>query len=59
MKTLKILISVDITTDKEIEKVTSAIKRGIYRGLDIDGNYIAPPKDVQFNYCGERKEHFK
>jgi hypothetical protein len=40
-------INVEITTDKDIEKVILALKKGIYRGLDTEGSYIARPNDVK------------
>jgi hypothetical protein len=52
---VKMVISVDIETDKPIEYIVNALKRGIYRGLDTEPQYIAPPKDVTINSCEERK----
>jgi hypothetical protein len=52
---VKMIISVDIETDKPIEDIVNALKRGIYRGLDTEPKYIAPPKDVTINSCEERK----
>lgn len=47
MKT--IIISLDIDTDKPIEQIVSALKKGIYRGLDSPGHYIARPANVTIN----------
>lgn len=54
MEKIKIIISVDINTDKTLEEVKKAITRGIYRGLDTEPNYIAPPSNVEINYILER-----
>ena len=50
----KIIISLDIETDKDLEAVRTALKRGIYRGLDTAPNYIAPPGKIKINYIQER-----
>jgi len=54
MKTVEVIISLDITTPKEFEEIKMAIRRGIYRGLDTEPNYIAPPANVKINYIQER-----
>ena len=53
MKRVRLLISVEIQTDKSLEQITSALKKGIYRGLDTEGNYIAQPENVLINYIEE------
>jgi len=45
------LISVSTETDKDINQITAALTRGIYKGLDTDG--IAQPKLVTINFCQE------
>jgi hypothetical protein len=52
METKKLIISLDIETDKNMDKIQNAIKRGIYYGLDI--KRVAEPKKVKINYCQER-----
>jgi len=52
-KTIQYQISVNITSSKNPKDVISALKRAIYRGLDTEPNYIAQPKDVEFNYVVE------
>lgn len=54
MKTVKIIISLDIKTNKDIDLIKRRLERGIYVALDTEGSYIAPPKDVKINYCQER-----
>jgi hypothetical protein len=49
MKKIKVVISVDIDTDKTFVEVKAALTRGIYRGLDTEPYYIAQPKDVKIN----------
>jgi hypothetical protein len=51
---MKIIISLDIETTKDLEQVTTALKRGIYRGLDTPPHYVAPPASVKINYIQER-----
>lgn len=48
------IISIDVDTTKTVDEVKRALERGIYRGLDAEPNYVAPPKDVKINYCQER-----
>lgn len=50
--TKKMLISLDIETDKTVEEIATALKKGIYYGLDIKG--VARPLKVKINYCQER-----
>ena len=45
-KIVKVSISVTIETNKPFDEVDKAIRRGIYRGLDTEPNYIAPPSKV-------------
>jgi D-aminopeptidase len=49
---IKIVLSIEVETNKTIKEVEKAIMRGIYRGLDTEPYNIAPPKDVkiEFNY---------
>lgn len=47
MEKMRVVIAVDIETDKTFEEVRKALTRGIYRGLDTEPNYIAPPAKVQ------------
>ena len=54
-RTIRVSIAVDIKTSAEKDKIKSAIKRGIYWGLDSEPSYIAPPKDVLI-YVTEIKE---
>jgi hypothetical protein len=49
-KTLRFIIAIDVTTNKSIEDVKKGLNKGIYRGLDTEPNYIAPPKDVFIDY---------
>jgi hypothetical protein len=53
---VKMLISVDIETNKPIDDIVKGLKRGIYRGLDSEPHYIATPKEVTINFCEERNE---
>jgi hypothetical protein len=50
MKTIKVLIEVDITTNKTFEEVKAGLTRGIYRGLDTEPHYIAHPSNVDIKY---------
>jgi hypothetical protein len=50
--TKKIIISIDIETEYDIEAISTAVKKGLYYGLDV--NRVAAPKDVKINYCQER-----
>jgi hypothetical protein len=52
---VQMIISVDIETSKTVEEVKKALERGIYRGLDTEPNFVAPPKDVTINYYQEKK----
>ena len=54
MKT--IIISLDIDTDKDIEQIRTALKRGIYRGLDTPPVYVAPPGKVKINSIEPEEE---
>lgn len=47
---LKLSIEVEVLTNKPIDEVKDAIRKGIYRGLDTPPNYIAPPKDVTIEF---------
>ena len=51
---VKMIVSIDIETTKSVDEVKRALERGIYRALDTEPNYVAPPKDVNINYCKER-----
>lgn len=53
-RTVKMVVSIDIDTNKSIEEIKKALERGIYRGLDTEPNYIAAPTEVKINYCKER-----
>jgi len=53
-ETKRLIISLDIETNKDYEAITKALERGIYRGLDTTPYYIAAPKDVKIHYCGKR-----
>jgi hypothetical protein len=53
-RTVKMIISIDVDTTKSVDEIKRALERGIYRGLDTEPNYVAPPKDVKINYCQER-----
>ena len=46
-----IIISIDIDTEKNIKQIESALKKGVFYGLDVQR--IAPPKKVKINYCKE------
>ena len=46
------IISIDIETDKNIEDIQKALKKGVVYGLDV--KRIAPPSKVRVNYCQER-----
>lgn len=48
-----IIISVEIDTEKDIDLITKAITRGLYKGLDSHPHYIAPPAKVKINYIQE------
>lgn len=50
----KIIISLDIETDKSFQDIKNGLIRGIYKGLDTEPNFIAPPKKVKINYLQER-----
>lgn len=54
-KIVRMIISVDIKTNSDIDKITMALTRGIYRGLDTEPVYVAPPKDVTINFIHEVK----
>lgn len=43
-KTRKILVEVEVTTDKTFGDISRAIKHGIYYGLDV--KRVSPPKNV-------------
>ena len=45
----KIIITLEIDTDKDIEDIRPALKKGIYRGLDTPPTYIAQPAKVTIN----------
>jgi hypothetical protein len=50
--TKKIIISIDVETEYDIEVISAAVKKGLYYGLDV--KRVAAPKDVKVNYCQER-----
>jgi len=50
--TKEIIVSLNIVTDKTLDSITSAIRRGLYYGLDT--KRIADPTKVTINYCQER-----
>lgn len=43
---IKVNVELEILTNKSIKEIETAIIRGLYRGLDTSGSYIAQPKDV-------------
>lgn len=49
--TIKVVISIDVITDRSSEEVKKAVIKGIYKELDTAPNYIAQPKDVTINNC--------
>lgn len=51
-RNISIAISIGINTDKSIEDILCALKRGIYVGLDSPPYNIAQPKDVDM-FCKE------
>lgn len=55
-KVVRMLISVDIETDKPIDEIIKGLQRGIYRGLDTEPHCVAAPKDVKINYCRENND---
>jgi hypothetical protein len=46
---VKISIEVEIESDKSKKEISYAIKRGIFKGLDSPGFYIASPDKVNIN----------
>ena len=52
MSKKKIILSVDVETEKEYEDVINAIKRGVF--VELDNKRIAAPCDIKINYCEER-----
>ena len=50
MEAIKVLIAVDINTNKTFEEVKAALTRAIYRGLDTEPHYIAQPENVDIKY---------
>jgi hypothetical protein len=54
-KTVRMIISVDIYTDSDVKKISSALTKGIYRGLDTSPIYVAQPTDVKINFIEEVK----
>jgi hypothetical protein len=50
--TKKIIISIDIETNCSMEKISSAIIKGLYYGLDV--RRVASPQNVKINYFQER-----
>jgi len=53
-KIIKMIISVDIKTKKDVEIIIKALQKGIYMGLDSETYRVASPKDIKINYCKER-----
>jgi hypothetical protein len=51
----RFVIIVDIDTDKSLEEIVRALTKGIYRGLDIEPNYVAPPSKVKINSIQEQE----
>lgn len=47
MEKIRVVVAIDIETDKTFEEVKKALTRGIYRALDTEPNYIAPPAKVE------------
>ena len=52
-KTVKLTISIEVKTNKNIDEVKRAVVRGIYRGLDSAPNYIASPNNVNIKCSQE------
>jgi hypothetical protein len=52
---VKMVISIDIETNKPIDEIVKGLKRGIYRGLDAEPYYIAAPNEITINSCEERE----
>ncbi len=50
---VKMVISIEFATDKPMDKIVSALRKGIYRALDTEPNYIAQPKEVTINSIEE------
>ena len=48
---MKVLVSIEIDTEKDLKEVEAAITKGVYYGLDV--RRVAPPKAVKINYCKE------
>jgi hypothetical protein len=55
---VKINIVIEILTNKSDEQVESAIKRGVYMGLDREPTYIAQPANINITKL-EVKQHGK
>jgi len=54
MEKIRIIIEVDIETNKTLEEVQRALTRGIYRGLDTEPYNVAPPANVDIKSIKER-----
>jgi|AntAceMinimDraft_17_1070374.scaffolds.fasta_scaffold483584_1 hypothetical protein len=52
-KTETYIVNITIPQGKNKGKVKNAIKRGIIKGLDTEGNYIARPKDVKISFSDD------
>jgi len=50
MKTIKVVIEVDITSNKTFDEIKAGLTRGIYRGLDTEPHNIAQPSNVDIKY---------
>lgn len=53
---LTINLQVEVSTDKPIEIVKDALKRGVYMGLDSPASNVAPPKDIKVNFLDDLKD---
>lgn len=49
MKQVKIDIIITLTTNVSEEEIRKAVTRGIYRGLDTEPHYVAPPSRVDID----------
>lgn len=49
-KTITVTISVEVKTTENVDEVKSALKRGIYRGLDTAPYHVAAPNDVKIEF---------
>ena len=50
----RILISVEIDTNKDLSEIQSAVTKGLCYGLDV--KRVAPPKDINIISCEEEMD---